>query len=63
MSGPRGGSLCVDQGYSPEKEKCEEIKKYFDIDFVVADVTKENDVTKAVNHVIKKKDLVVLNNF
>lgn len=39
---------------SPEKEKCEEIKKYFDIDFVVADVTKESDVTKAVNHIIKK---------
>lgn len=39
---------------SPEKEKCEEIKKYFDIDFAVADVTKENDVIKAVNHVIKK---------
>ena len=39
---------------SPEKSKCEEIKKYFDIDFVVADVTKESEVTKAVNNIIKK---------
>ena len=39
---------------SPEKSKCEEIKKYFDIDFVVADVTKESEVVKAVNHIIKK---------
>ena len=39
---------------SPEKSKCEEIKKYFDIDFVIADVTKESEVVKAVNHIIKK---------
>ena len=39
---------------SPEKSKCEEIKKYFDIDFVIADVTKESEVLKAVNNVIKK---------
>lgn len=39
---------------SPEKSKCEEVKKYFDIDFVVADITKESEVVKAVNHVIKK---------
>ena len=39
---------------SPEKLKCEEIEKYFDIDFVVADVTKESEVIKAVNHIIKK---------
>jgi short-subunit dehydrogenase len=39
---------------SPEKEKCEEIKKYFDIDYVVCDITKESEVVKAVNQVIKK---------
>lgn len=39
---------------SPEKEKCEEIKKYFHIDFVVADITKENEVEDVVNYVIKK---------
>ncbi|MDQ1282063.1 MAG: hypothetical protein QG630_414 [Patescibacteria group bacterium] len=39
---------------SPEKEKCQEIKRYFDIDFVVADVTKENEVEKAIKNVIKK---------
>ena len=39
---------------SPEKEKCEEIKKYFDIDFVVTDITKEKEVEKAVSYVIKK---------
>lgn len=39
---------------SPEKEKCEEIKKYFDIDFIIADVTKEDEIEKAVNNIIKK---------
>lgn len=39
---------------SPEKEKCQEIKRYFDIDFVVADVTKESEVEKAIKNVIKK---------
>lgn len=39
---------------APEKSKCEEIKKYFDIDFVIADVTKENEVEKAIKNVIKK---------
>lgn len=39
---------------SPEKEKCEEIKRYFDIDFVITDITKEKEVEKAVSYVIKK---------
>jgi short-subunit dehydrogenase len=39
---------------APEKSKCEEIKKYFDIDFVIADVTKEKEIEKAVKNVIKK---------
>lgn len=49
---------------SPEKEKCEDIEKYFDIDFVLADVTKEIEVEKAVKNVIKKygKIDVLINN-
>lgn len=39
---------------SPEKEKGEEIKKYFDIDFVLGDVTDEKSIEKAINNVIKK---------
>lgn len=49
---------------SPEKEKCEEVKKYFDIDFVVADITKEKEVEKAIKNIIKKYGRidVLLNN-
>ena len=39
---------------SCEKEKLSDIKKYFNIDYVVADVTKEKEVEKAVKDVIKK---------
>jgi short-subunit dehydrogenase len=39
---------------SPDKEKLVEIKKFFDIDYVVADVTKEKEVEKAVKDIIKK---------
>jgi len=39
---------------SPKKEKCKEVKKYFDIDYVVADITKESEVEEAVKNVIKK---------
>lgn len=39
---------------SPEKEKCEEVKKYFDIDYVITDITKENDIEKAIKSIIKK---------
>ncbi len=39
---------------SPSKEKCEEIKKYYDIDFVIADITKDNEAEKAVKNVLKK---------
>ncbi len=39
---------------SPEKEKCEEIKKYFDIDYVIADVTDEASIDIATDILIKK---------
>ena len=39
---------------SCEKEKLLDIKKYFDIDYVVADVTKENEIEKSVKDIIKK---------
>ncbi|MEI6352910.1 MAG: SDR family oxidoreductase [Candidatus Nomurabacteria bacterium] len=39
---------------SPEKDKMIEIKKHFDIDYVVADVTKEEEIELAVKDVIKK---------
>lgn len=39
---------------SPDRSKCEAINKYFDIEFVVGDVTKEKDIDKAINNVIKR---------
>lgn len=39
---------------SPDKSKCEDINKYFDIEFVVADVTKEKDIDRAVANVVKR---------
>lgn len=39
---------------SPDKEKLVEIQKFFDIDYVMADVTKEKEIEKVVKDVIKK---------
>jgi NAD(P)-dependent dehydrogenase (short-subunit alcohol dehydrogenase family) len=39
---------------SPEKEKGEELKKYFGIDSVVGDVTDEKSIDKAITNIIKK---------
>ena len=39
---------------SPNKEKLIDIKKFFNIDYIVADVTKEKEIEKAVKDVIKK---------